>query len=106
MDPVTNKDGEFVYSWLEMLSYCCYPDVPRGNLLQFFFFFFGGGGERGGALKTVFSYFMWLSLLVRSPADSSPGREHCVSVLGKAINSLSASPSTCINGYRRTLFLL
>ena len=36
-----------------------------------------------------------------SGPGSSPGRGHCVVFLGKTLNSLSASPPRCINGYRQ-----
>ena len=36
-----------------------------------------------------------------SAPGSSPGRGHCVVFLGKTLHSHSASPTKCINGYRR-----
>ena len=60
MDPVPNKDGKFVFSSLQIASYCCYPDVPKVNLLQSCILYVLG------VVKTVCSYFIRPSSLVRT----------------------------------------
>ena len=78
---------------LKCSSYCCYPDVLKVNLLQsFFFFFLGGGGCFKDNILLLYVTLNFSSLASGSSGlGSSPGREHCVLVLGKAINSHSAS---------------
>ena len=73
---------------LKCSSYCCYPDVLKVNLLQSW----GGGGCCKDNILLIYVTLNFSSLASGSSGlGSSPGREHCVLVLGKAINSHSAS---------------